>query len=391
MSAAGTATPRRKSAMPGRTNTPRPTSPITGSQQYTAAGLAARTRATACTTACPMSAEPRYPERTASQLPRTPRSAMPSTTSSTACPSKTRPRQAPYPVWLENCTVCTGQTSMPSRCSGKTADAFPACPYATWDWMERTFTVTHRRTHAGDRSRGRGARVVTGAAQPDGLPLLAVSRPPRDGAGRNLPPRLDPRAGRSRHGEAEPAQTRPRGGGRAQTRPPVSGRRRLVRATRIIAAVVSFLVLAGSGYGWAAYRSFASGVRHVDAIGSSGVDKDGPAQNILLVGDDSRPANASPAVLAQLSTEEDGGSTNTDTVMLLRIPSGGGKATVISFPRDSWVDIPGHGKGKLNSAFAYGAAHGGGDAGGMKQLISVVQNLSGLHVDHFVKVSLLGF
>jgi hypothetical protein len=44
---------------PGRTNTPRPTSPITGSQQYTAAGLAALTRATAPSTDWPMSAEPR--------------------------------------------------------------------------------------------------------------------------------------------------------------------------------------------------------------------------------------------------------------------------------------------------------------------------------------------
>ena len=164
-----------------------------------------------------------------------------------------------------------------------------------------------------------------------------------------------------------------------------------MRGARIVAAVVSFLVLAGSGYGWAAYRTFAGNVRHVDAIGSSGADYDGPAENILLVGDDSRPANASPEVLQQLSTEEDGGSTNTDTVMLMHIPAGGGQATVISFPRDSWVDIPGAGKGKLNSAFAIGAAHGGGDAGGMKLLISVVQNLSGLHVDHFVKVSLLGF
>jgi LCP family protein required for cell wall assembly len=203
---------------------------------------------------------------------------------------------------------------------------------------------------------------------------------------------LDPRAGRSRHEDAE-SQSRGRGAARSRGsgRPPLTGRRRLVRATRIIAAVVSFLVLAGSGYGWAAYRSFASGVRHVDAIGATGADKDGPAQNVLLVGDDSRPANASPEVLAQLSTEQDGGSVNTDTVMLLHIPSGGGQATVVSFPRDSWVDIPGHGKGKLNSAFAYGSAHGGGDAGGMKSLISVVQTLSGLHVDHFVKVSLLGF
>jgi LCP family protein required for cell wall assembly len=172
---------------------------------------------------------------------------------------------------------------------------------------------------------------------------------------------------------------------------PLSGRRRLVRGSRIVAAVASFLVLLGSGYGWAEYRSFASGVRQVDALGSSGPDRDGTAQNILLVGDDSRPANASPQVLAQLSTQQDGGSVNTDSLMVLHIPAGGGQASVVSIPRDSWVSIPGAGKGKINSAFAIGSSHGGGDAGGMKSLIQTVQNLTGLTIDHFVKVSLLGF
>jgi LCP family protein required for cell wall assembly len=155
--------------------------------------------------------------------------------------------------------------------------------------------------------------------------------------------------------------------------------------------VLSFLVLTGSGYGWAAYQGFVSGVRTVDGIGASGNDLDGKDQNVLLVGDDSRPAGASPQVMAQLSTQQDGGAVNTDTMMLLHIPAGRGQATVVSFPRDSWVDIPGHGKGKLNSAFAYGAADGGGDGGGMRLLIQTLQGLTGLHVDHFVKVSLLGF
>ena len=38
------------------------------------------------------------------------------------------PRQAPYPVWLEKCTVCTGHTSTPSRWSGKTAAELPTWP-----------------------------------------------------------------------------------------------------------------------------------------------------------------------------------------------------------------------------------------------------------------------
>ena len=41
-------------------------------------------------------------------------------------------------------------------------------------------------------------------------------------------------------------------------------------------------------------------------------------------------------------------------MMLLHVPADGSKATVISFPRDSYVDIPGHGKNKLNSAYVDG-------------------------------------
>ena len=93
----------------------------------------------------------------------------------------------------------------------------------------------------------------------------------------------------------------------------MSGRRRLVRGSRIVAAVASFLVLLGSGYGWAEYRSFASGVRQVDALGSSGPDQDGAAQNILLVGDDTGRPTPAKRLLAQLCTQEDGGCTNTDT------------------------------------------------------------------------------
>jgi LCP family protein required for cell wall assembly len=164
-----------------------------------------------------------------------------------------------------------------------------------------------------------------------------------------------------------------------------------VRLVRLVCAVLSLTVLAGTGYAWASYRHFTSGVTQVDAIpGGNGSDRDGAAENILLVGDDHRPADASRQELAQLSTGQDGGSTNTDTMMVLHLPAGGGAPTVISFPRDSWVDIPGHGQGKLNSAFADGAA-AGGDAAGMRLLIQTIQNLTGLTIDHFVRVSLLGF
>ena len=156
--------------------------------------------------------------------------------------------------------------------------------------------------------------------------------------------------------------------------------------------MLAVTIVAVGGYAWISYRNFDAGLTKVDGVpGASGHDQDGSDQNILLVGDDHRPANASPALLAQLSTGQDGGGTNTDTVMLMHLPAHGGTPTVISFPRDSWVDIPGYGKGKLNSAFGIGARNGGGDAAGMRLLIQVIQNVTGLSVDHFVRVSLVGF
>lgn len=137
-------------------------------------------------------------------------------------------------------------------------------------------------------------------------------------------------------------------------------------------------------------QALQSKITHISGL-AGGKDTDGKAQNILLIGDDHRPNGASPQVLAELGTQQDGGSMNTDTMMLLHIPANGSQPTVVSFPRDSWVNIPGYGKGKLNSAFAIGVARGGGDAGGIRLLSQTLQQLAGVKIDHFVRVSLLGF
>ncbi|MBT1669718.1 LCP family protein [Curtobacterium flaccumfaciens pv. flaccumfaciens] len=161
-----------------------------------------------------------------------------------------------------------------------------------------------------------------------------------------------------------------------------------------VAGVLTMALLLCGGYAAYAYHQLSDGVTIVNAI-TGGKDKkddvDGTAQNILLVGDDHRPDNATPEQLAELSTEEDGGATNTDTMIVLHINADGSQATMISFPRDSYVDIPDVGKGKLNSAFYYGTLNGGGDTGGAKMLIKTIENLSGLQIDHYVRVSLLGF
>jgi len=162
-----------------------------------------------------------------------------------------------------------------------------------------------------------------------------------------------------------------------------------------VAGVLTMGLVLMGGYAASAFTSLNNGVTKIDAImprsGGDDDDVDGKAQNILLVGDDHRPDNATPEQMAELSTTSDGGATNTDTMIVLHINADGTQATMISFPRDSYVDIPGVGKGKLNSAFYYGTLNGGGDTGGAKLLIKTIQGLSGLSIDHYVRVSLLGF
>ncbi|HEY1529580.1 MAG TPA: LCP family protein [Galbitalea sp.] len=171
-------------------------------------------------------------------------------------------------------------------------------------------------------------------------------------------------------------------------RPPQRNPRRRIIVRRIIAVVV-VLALVGVGYVAFNYQSFINGITHVNALVPGGTSS-GKDQNILLVGDDHRPVGASAAELAALGTTQDGGGLSTDTVMVLHIPADGQHPTLISFPRDSWVDVPGAGMRKLNAAFGIGEASGGA-SGGAQLLVRVIQNLTGLTITHYVRISLLGF
>ncbi|PPF78845.1 LytR family transcriptional regulator [Subtercola sp. Z020] len=167
-------------------------------------------------------------------------------------------------------------------------------------------------------------------------------------------------------------------------------RRRRQVATRWFVIAVVLAVVTTGGYVIYNYQRFVGGINHIDAI-PGGTNSSGKDQNILLVGDDHRPDNATPEQLAQLGTEDDGGGTSTDTMIVVHLPADGSSATMISLPRDSWVDIPGYGKDKLNSAFIHGVEDGGSESAGAQLLITTIQNLTGMTIDHFVRVSLLGF
>jgi LCP family protein required for cell wall assembly len=162
----------------------------------------------------------------------------------------------------------------------------------------------------------------------------------------------------------------------------------------VISGVLAAVIVLVGGYSAYSYTRFTTGVTHVDALskpsGAASDDLDGTAQNILLVGDDERPPDATPEELHELGTDAHPGTVNTDTVIVLHIAADGRSATMLSLPRDSWVDIPGHGKGRINSAYPLGKASGG-PSGGAQLLTQTVQDLTGLTIDHYVQVSLIKF
>jgi LCP family protein required for cell wall assembly len=170
---------------------------------------------------------------------------------------------------------------------------------------------------------------------------------------------------------------------------------------RALFASLSLLLLVGSGIAWATFKNFTADVPHGDpvpALSDGEADPDGSAQNILLIGNDTR-AGATHAELHALHTGQDKSTVNADTMMLLHVPADGSQPTLVSFPRDSWVTIPGHGKGKINSAYpdAYNAAKSAGrgeraaQSAGILLTIRTIHALTGLYVDHYMQVSLFGF
>ncbi|MEV4599618.1 LCP family protein [Amycolatopsis sp. NPDC049253] len=188
---------------------------------------------------------------------------------------------------------------------------------------------------------------------------------------------------------------------------------------RVVLGVVSTLVLGATGYAWSQLHRLDTGIVTADVIPPAAQIPEAPtgqplqvAQNILLVGLDSRTdANGNPLpqnVLDSLhaGSSDDGGST-TDTMIVVHVPAGGAAATAISIPRDSYVDVPGYGKHKINSAYSRARAsarsHLSGqglsgpqlevaaDAEGAKSAIATVEELTGLTINHYAAVNLAGF
>ena len=171
------------------------------------------------------------------------------------------------------------------------------------------------------------------------------------------------------------------------------------------------VIVIGTGVAWGKIRSFENGINHVSAAALGGGGEDG-AIDILLVGLDSRTdAHGNPLSAEELATLRAGDdvSTNTDTIILVRIPNNGTSATAISIPRDSYVQAPDDlGKTKINGVFGQvklermkelveqqgedpAVAEPKATESAREALIQTVADLTGVTVDHYAEIGLLGF
>ncbi len=156
-------------------------------------------------------------------------------------------------------------------------------------------------------------------------------------------------------------------------------RRRWVRALVITLAVL--LAGAAAAVGYVAYSTSksVSSIQRVDdglpqgsrppAATSSAQTPTSPTppMNILLIGSDKR------------SVSENGRS---DSFIVLHISADRKDAYLVSFPRDMWVSIPGHGKAKINAAYSWG---------GSALAVQTIEQLTGAHIDHVVTTDFSDF
>jgi len=157
------------------------------------------------------------------------------------------------------------------------------------------------------------------------------------------------------------------------------------------------LLLAATG-GYLVYRHLNANLHQVNVsglLGSRPVDLHPQAQNILVIGSDTRIGQGRGyGSSAQLNTD------HSDTLLIVHIAANRKWADVMSIPRDSWVNIPGCRMGngrlaaaqtfKINEAFTIGNLYGNKTGLGTACVLKTVESNTGIRLNHFVVVNFDG-
>ncbi len=225
-----------------------------------------------------------------------------------------------------------------------------------------------------------------------GRPLGPAHLPPAGRGEPVLPSELNPRG----RGRALPPRPQPGDGSRKV--PPQTGSvgtaGRLGRALAVVAVTVSAAVLATSGVGYALYAKYDGQINRSGPLRPDGItappESPGGARNILLIGSDTR---ATTGAQFQGKGKEFTTGQRADTIILVHLYGGDSAAQLVSFPRDSYVEIPAwtdpqtrvrtpaH-MDKINASLA---------EGGVPLLVATLENLTDVRIDNQVTIDFAGF
>ncbi|MDN6510506.1 MAG: LCP family protein [Corynebacterium sp.] len=202
----------------------------------------------------------------------------------------------------------------------------------------------------------------------------------------------------------------------AATGTAVAGHRQLGSTpVKVVLALLSAIMLVGGGFAHALFGNLNSDISQAGGL-DLGDQADG-ATDILLVGIDSRTnARGEPLTQEQIDMLRAGeeATTSTDTIILIRVPDDGSSATAVSLPRDTYVDGGEElGNQKINAIYGQTkfykeeelqekAVNSGetpdeqeieneSSQAGREALISTVADVTGITVDHYAEVGLMGF
>lgn len=150
--------------------------------------------------------------------------------------------------------------------------------------------------------------------------------------------------------------------------------------------VMTAVLVAGCLSAYAAYRKLYGNITHESVSGKLGKrpPKIGKATNVLVLGSDSRSGKDAKYGHAE--------GERSDTLIVLHLSPNGKQAVGVSFPRDSVVQLPSCKTSKGGTSPAHlGMINEAFSEGGPACSWKTIESLTGIHIDHFVKVDFSGF
>ena len=174
---------------------------------------------------------------------------------------------------------------------------------------------------------------------------------------------------------SEPEGTEPLGGPRRAHEGPARKGIRWGRIAIITIAVLFAMTAAAVGYFGAKVNNSVSSISRNSSLMPTGsrppsasptANQTYTAMNILLIGSDSRGTDQG----------------RSDTFIILHISADRKSVYLVSFPRDMWVTVPGHGKAKINAGYSWG---------GSALAVSTIESVTGARIDHVVVTDFSSF